>query len=103
MAVYVLVATVPWHAPDGTTQAPGTVAQRIVWDGVTPYEPPTGFSIQPWTNQVQYAPVFAPDPPSAQSVLAGLSLAEVTQLKTQADAVVANPAQQQASNASSLT
>lgn len=56
MAIYAMTATTSWLAPDGTTQPVGTVAQLVLWDGVTPFTPPAGFNLVPFTNQTVYVP-----------------------------------------------
>lgn len=82
MAVYVLIATVPWNASDGTTQPIGTVMNRILWDGVTPYTPPQGFTAVPDNGHPIYNPqgpvVLQPGTITLGStIVAGGSLAAV--------------------------
>ena len=40
--VYAVVCTAPWQPGDGTTQPVGTIQNFVLWDGVTPFQPPSG-------------------------------------------------------------
>lgn len=64
MAVYVLSATQPWTvAADGTVQPAGTISNRILWDGVTQWQPPAGFQALPDNGRA----IYQPNPNASQS------------------------------------
>lgn len=55
---YALVCSVPCQASDGTTQPVGTILPGSLskWDGVTPWDIPSGFSVVRYTGQPIYRP-----------------------------------------------
>lgn len=63
-----LAATSNWTAPDGTVQPPGTVVNRVAWDGVSNYAAPSGMQFVPDNGQALYKEIGVRNPkPFVQS------------------------------------
>lgn len=59
---YLVVSTAQTVASDGTSQPAGTAFNRVMWDGVTPFDPGRNMELIRDDGRALYQPAFVGTP-----------------------------------------